>query len=439
MLLGEKPFLPEDIHIYLNKENPFYYNAIAQEYVIKTNEQYHQGAFDFQFDINANEKNYPLSTGNYEEVKITKSIENGIEFSVGYRQAKGVQEYNNIKTGANGEFISMVKVPLLSVIQDISKNKVNLEKAKIDTKKQHQISKQNLLLLYLHIKKVYYQLLFQHEILKTEQHLLQKAEKNFIFVSKQVKIGVLPKISLFDIESQIIERKQRLLSAKNLFTQVENIFLKFLGISKKEFYQHYTLPPLTIENRSNLSLQEALNIAIKNHPILKQLEHNIEKNRLEKEYNELSKYPKINIGFYKIYDNIYKEGHKVTFDLNMPIERNRYKGKREYLKRDYMLIHNKQEELLREIKATIKNLLHGISTIKNSITMSKKEIVLAKKLERVENKKYQQGLSQLILINQREIQTLQVEQKLLKYYYDLQILYTNLEFQLGEKEPTLDL
>jgi len=430
-LYAKEIFLQEHILLYLNEKNPFYYNAIGKEAVRHAQERFYEGAFDTQFSIKYDEKKYPVSEGTFKQIALSKPIENGIEFSLAYRNAQGVQEYNNIKTSTEGEILSSIKIPLVSVIHNISKNQVDLERAKLTTQETHQKSRSNLLTLYLQISKAYYQLLFQKEILKTEEELLHKAKINFDFISKEVTVGKLPKIALLEIQSQIIDRQQRRLNAYNAFLQAKNIFLQYLGVSSQEFDRLYDLPNLPRKMIDTISLKEAQEIAVANRPEFKRIGYEIEKVALQQKYNHLSKYPKLDLKLYGVYDLKYKEGYKVSVDFNFPLERRRYKGQDEALRKQILLLHSSKSKLLKEITTKIQNLLQKIDMKKEAIKLSHEELVLVEKLEKVENRKYQEGMSHLMLINQREIKTIQTKQKLLRYYYDLKLLEMALDYELG--------
>ena len=66
-----------------------------------------------------------------------------------------------------------------------------------------------------------------------------------------------------------------------------------------------------------------------------------------------------------------------------------------------------------------------------SIALAQKELGFVKKMETVENKKFKEGISDLVLVNQREIKTMRTKQKLFVYYYNLKLLDIELEYVLG--------
>lgn len=429
---AKEVLLPKHIYQYLNKENPFYYQAIGKQYVAKGRELFFEGTLDTQVNAKYDDKSYPLTAGTYQELELFKPLGNGIEFSMGYREAKGTQEYNNIKTGEDGEFLSSIKIPLFSVLYDISKNKVDIETAKISTIQEEHKSDLNLLKLYFNISKIYYQLLLQKELVITQKELLQKAKKTRTFIDKQVKIGKLPSVMLIEIEQMIMRREQQNLYEKNNYELVKNIFLQYLGLNRVEFEKQFKVPSLKMLNRSLRPLENALKVAIENRPDLKIIDFEIEKLALKKSYNDIAQFPKFDIKFSGLYDPINQEGYKVSLNFNLPLERSQYRGMDEVLQKQNLMKQSEKLQVASELKTSIMNIYQKISIKKEAIVFTKKELKLVGKLESVEMKKIHGGIGNLIFLNQREIAVLKVRQKLLRDYYDLKTYYLELDYFLGK-------
>ena len=438
-LAAKKIFHKDNILKYFNKDNPYFYNIVGQIYVREAEENFALGALDTQINTKYDNKKYPITDGTYQYADITKPLMNGIEFSLAYRNAQGTQEYNNIKTGKNGEMLAGIKIPVFSLVNNISKSMVDIGQSKLNTQYDKETSRVNINTLYLNIFKAYYQILLYKEIYRTEKELLDKAKKNKRFISRHIQVGKLPTIALAEVESLEIQRTQRFLYAKNEYENAKNTFLQYLGISKNVFDKKFRLPSLSYKLPYVPSTNLALETALNNRSELKQIHYLKKKNTLNKEFNILEKYPKLNIGIYGSHDFQYNEGYKVTFDLSMPIERRRYQGRDEALQKQALLLDSKKSTLVREIKTQIDNTLQKMRMIKETISLSKKEISLAKKVENAENKKFKEGVTTLIFVNQREMSTLYSKQKLLKYYYELLILGISLDYQMGIESKRLIL
>lgn len=425
-------FLPQNIYPYLNGENPFYYQAIGEQYIAKGREQISKGVLDTQLNASYDNKRYPVTTGTYEEVELLKSMGNGIELSAGYRRAQGTQEYNNIKTGKDGELISSIKVPLFSVLYDISQNKVAIETAKLSTVQEKHQGDFNLLGLYFNITKIYFQLLLQKQLVLTQEDLIEKARKTEKFIDKQIKTGAIPEVMRIEIEQIVLQRQQAYLYEKNNFQMVKNVFLQYLGINVQRFDKQYKLPLLKQNNKSLIPFSHALKRAIENRPDLKVIDYEVEKLALQREYNQLAAYPKFDMKFSGIYDPIYEEGYKVSLNFNFPIERNKYRGREEVLKKQNLLIQSRKLKAIRELETNMINIYQKIKTKKEGIVFLRKELSLVRKLEDVEIKKIHEGVGNIMFLNQREIATLKVKQKLLKSYYDLETYFLEVDYLLGK-------
>lgn len=432
VLYAKELFLPKHIYQYLNHDNPFYYQAIGEQYIAKGKERMSKGVLDTQLNAQYDDKRYPLTTGVYEEVSLLKSFENGIEFSAGYRKAKGTQEYNNIKTGKDGEIISSIKIPLLSVLNDISKNRVTIQTAQINTLQSEHKAQLNLLKLYFNVSKIYYQILLQKALVSTQKELLLKANKTKSFILKQIKTGSLPTISKIEIEQIITQREQYKKYEENQLEIVINIFLQYLGMDKREFRKRFSLPSINVKTRRLPKVDTALEMTIHNRPDLKIIDSEIEKLALKKEYNELGKYPKFDVKFSGVHDSIDKEGYKVSLNFNFPLERSQYKGMDEVLQKENLMKKSERLKVARELKTNILNVYQKIKNKKEVMKLSKKELRLMHKLESIEVKKLYEGVGNLIFLNQREISTLKVEQKLLKDYYDFQVYYLEFKYLIGK-------
>ena len=52
LLYSQEILLPKHIYQYLNKDNPFYYQAIGEQYVAKGRERFYKGSLDTQINLN---------------------------------------------------------------------------------------------------------------------------------------------------------------------------------------------------------------------------------------------------------------------------------------------------------------------------------------------------------------------------------------------------
>ena len=431
-LEAKEPFMPDTIIQYLNKENPYVYAALGKEYIYKEQVGYYLGAFDTRLSSKYDKKDYPVSNGEYTDVMLEKPIENGMEFRVGYRKAEGIQEYNNIKTGDEGEALIGIKIPVFSVAKNISQRKVNLQGATLDSVKFNFKSKDNLRQLYFQILTTYDKLLYDKANLELESELLLKAQKRAIMINKRVQVGDAADISSLEARQQIINREQRVVATKNdFFITLEN-FVKYLNLSQEEFTRKYTLKSIENVKEIFFDLDDSIKTAINNRPDLKVYDYEIKKNQLHVEQTELLKYPKFNVSLYGVHDFKYKNGFKISLDMEFPIRRRQYQA--QYAKNSKIMkdIHNSKIKKIMDIKTELTTSINALNNILKNIKSSQEEIVLVEKLEEAENKKYILGLSNLFMVNQREIYTIEIKKKIVKYYFNYMILQHSIRKEIGQ-------
>lgn len=430
--LAKEIFTVEHMKEYLTEENPYIYTAVGQQYIDAARIQLAEGGFDTKLSMEYDKKDYPLSTGEFSDISFSKPTENGTEFIVGYRRAEGIQEYNNIKTGNEGELRMGVKVPVFSLLNDMNERKYHLDSAKINAAGSTFESQNNLRHIYAHIVTSYYQLLYYSEVLKLEQRLLHKATKRDSFIQKRVRTGDLSDVALLESKQQIINREQRVLRTKNTYSQAFQIFLKYINISQKEFDRKYLLPSLKMLKKEKIVFQNVISKALKNRPDLKALESKRTKLELDTAYNSLSEYPKLNLFAYGVHDLQYGDGIKVGLQFDIPLERSSYKGKMVEIQKGMTQLEEEKNRLLLELKTNLSNLMYSLDIINQNIDLGRKETKIVESLEEVENKKYEVGSSDLFQINQREIGTLEVKRKQLEYYLNALMIQQEIQKEMGE-------
>lgn len=429
--MGKEVFTKKDIAHYLTLKNPFYYSAIGEKFIYREKEKYHLGAFDTKIQAKYDNKEYAVSEGEFLNLGVEKPIDNGIDLSLDYRKATGAQEYNNIKTGNEGEVLLGVKIPVFSVIENINEREYNLNSASIESKKVTSVTHDNLRMLHYEIIYSYYKLLYYKGVLSLVEDLLTNAKKRKKFISTSVKNGAMSEISLLEIEQQIINREQNLISVKNVYESALLEFLKYLNLDVKTFFKMYSLSSLQNSSHTHKSAKEAIAFALEHRPDLKVFDYDKEKLMLDDQYSNLLKYPDLKLALYGSHDIQYGNGFKFALEMDFPVEQSKYRAKNLEIKSSLLNVEKKTEMKIINIKISVRNIINSLNTLLKNIKKSKSEIRLVEKLEHAENKKYKLGLSNIFMVNQREVQTLQVKQKLLKYHLDYLILQEELNKEIN--------
>lgn len=427
-----RPFMLHDISRYLKEENPFYYRAIGEQFIQKASLDAAYGVTDLQLNATHDDKRYAITKGEYQSASLTKNLLNGTSLSVGYRRAQGLQEYNNIITGPDGEIIAGVSLSLFSLINNMSKNKADIENAKLRYLSSQSQTQLNLLDLKFNLGKLYYQTRLAYTLYSLEKALLQKARRSQRFIAKKIQNGILPKSASIEIEQLILQRQIRVTEAHNRFIQIENLLIQYLGLTPDRFHQYYRITPLHATIPTPPSKKSLYEDALRSRPELTLNRYEASRIELQQRYNELSAYGDLTVGLRGNYDMRYKEGYKTSLNYAIPIERSYYKGTKEALKLKKILNENKRIARISELKTTINNLYVAHTQLKKGLDYLQKELQRAIRLEKIETRKLLEGVGSLIFVNQREINTLLIRQKIAQYRFDLQVNRLEMNYYGGE-------
>ncbi len=420
----------EKINQLLTEKNPYIYTIFGKIPIQKGKIKYNLGNFDTKLKLTYEKKEYPLSSSLFYSFFLSQPLKNGIDINLGYRKAKGTQEYNNIKTGKDGELMFYLNIPVLKLINKTDERRLNLNLSLLNLNKVQLDYLDKLRKLKFKILKNYYKTIYYKNILTLEENLYKKALKRKSFIQKKVEVGALPEVSLIEAQQQLINRKQRVIKAKNQYENQLNLLLNYLNLSLEVFKEKYKLPEKLPVKIPEIHLEESIQKAKNQRPDLKIIE--IEKEKLQKkqQYYKLLEYPDINLSLYGVHDFVYENGYKVVLNADFPFQRRKYLGKLIEIKKEKILLEKEKDKILLKIKTNIKNIINTIKTLQKNLEASKEELKLVKKLEILEKKKFDLGASNLFFINQREIKTLETEKKLLK---------TKLEIILNYKKYLMEI
>ena len=415
LLWAQEVLTLEKALMHLKEKNLFFNEAVADKHIYQGKQKYAIGEFDTLLSTTYEDKDYPYSTGSFLDTTLEKPMENGMEFMLGFRKAEGIQEYNNIKTGEEGELLAGVKIPIFSVLNNTSDRKANLKSAIFDAQKHSFKSDNKLRQLHFSVASHYHKLLYKKTLLSLEKELLTAAQQREGFIKKKVEIGSLPRIALLEAKQQIINRQQRFITAQNIFENHLTSFLRYLNIAQDTFEKKYTLPSMHTIQKKPLTIHQAFTQAQKNRPDLKVFDYELKKFNIHQQNTKLLKYPNLNLSLYGVHDFKYDNGFKVSLGMSFPIERRKYEGKYKELDERVKYVKNGRKKRLLTIKTELINIINSLNNLATNIKNSQEEVQLVEKLEESENKKYTAGLSNLFMVNQREVYTLNIKKKLLKY------------------------
>lgn len=426
-LFAQEALKRELLYRFMDENNPYVYTILADQRIQEKKVIYAQGAFDTKLGTKYDEKQYPLSESRLSDVYVEKPLESGLELLGGYRKAYGIQEYNNIKTGDEGEMRLGVKVPLVPLLQGANQHQVNLKVARLDSYQAASSVRKNLRELYFTVIGSYYQLLFRHELLLLETELLNNAQERYSYIEKRVNLGDTAPIILTEARQLINEREQRMAESKNHFNNARQKIASYINVPEVFLEKDYTLPPLPEPSIDLVEVPEALRKVVENRPELRILELENRKLTEERALAEVMRYPEIDVSLYGVHDRKYNDGFKVSLEMAFPIERRKYEGKSSELQIKKEKNANEMKKSLLEAERIITTAVNNVNTMKENFRNVLDEISLVEQVEKAEKRKFELGQSELFVLNQRELRTLQVKQK--KYEYQLRLLLSRLEIE----------
>jgi outer membrane protein TolC len=429
---GKIVFEREKIYEFLNHNNPYVATIIAKQKIQDAKLVYTQGEFDTKLGAKYDEKQYPMSDGRLSDIYVEQPIENGMDLLLGYRQAQGVQEYNNIKTGDRGEMRIGLKAPIMPLLQGTNQRKASLRFASLGSKESHAQMLKSLRELHLGVLGNYYELLFQHELLGLEKALLEKAHQQYKLIQKRVLVGDEAPILLVEAQQLVNEREQRLTESKNRFGVVREKLINYLNITQKEFEELFELPKLPSVPISELETQVQIEKIVKNRPDIQILEYEKEKLYEETQLAELLRYPQLEASVVGVHDRVYDSGFKVSLDIAFAPERRKYEGKRLEIQSQKDKNFNETKKNLLEANRDAMINIETTRALKENYSNALKEVALAEQLEKAEARKFELGQSELFVLNQREMKTLQVRQKIAHYHVKILMNMLEMEIDTGE-------
>jgi len=423
LLSATEEFTLQSMKKYLTKENPYIYSALGKKYVTQEKLSYVEGVYDTKIVAKYDEKDYPSTYGTYYGASLEKPTESGIDLSAGYRYAEGTQEYNNIKTGEDGEFIAGAKIPLVSLLNQIDERRLRVGLTQMNLQNTDYEYKEAMRSFYFRLMSEYYTLLYNKSLLEVSKEMLQKIEKREGFFKENVQKGNIAEIVLLEAKQQVIHVRQEYIATKRTYENVFVEFLKYLNLSQEQFDALYHLPELPKMQQEIFNLEESLSTAMKNRADFNVLRTEIEKLQLEDKNNERKKFPEVNLGLYGVYDVNEQSGFKVSLDMSFPIAQSQYKAKNAEIQESIKLINSNKDIRILELKADLKSIINSLNTVSKNIQNAKEESALLKKLEDAEKRKYELGSSTLFLLNQREMLSMQAQKKVLQYKLEYQLLF----------------
>jgi outer membrane protein TolC len=421
----------QDLKKYLEDDNRHIKVLLTSEDIAKEQSNIVDAYYDIVASAKHEEKEYPNTESKYQEFSLSKEFQNGAVIHAKYRKASGTQEYNNIYTADDGEYLAALTLPIIELVKGINTKSYKLETSKLDIKSQELKNSYALQKFYFSVFKSYYKLLFLNQKKLLTKQLLQSSILRKEFIQDKIQEGLFAEIILLEAQANILEYKQNLQTTKDNFDQELFKLCYYLDTSAEVLLKDTKLPKLPRVDAQALDLNGLTKLALQTRGDFKDLKVTKQKLSLSENLNNLKQLPKTNLSVYALHDPIYGDGHKSTINMEFALQRSEYEAKkRQNLMRVSQLQHT-QNLKQRDIKTQLAQLLSKKQRLQIQQESQHDQYIIQKKLLAAEEERFKDGASTLMFLTQRELQVLNAQVKLLQT--DLQTVITdkNIELQVG--------
>ncbi|MCD6258308.1 MAG: TolC family protein [Helicobacteraceae bacterium] len=421
----------EMIYNYLSSENRHIQTILSYQERAKEQLADTKGSFDISSSLKYETKEYPQSSAEYKELSFSKRFESGIEFKGSFREAEGIQEYNNIKTGQDGEYLASLSAPLLPIFTGVNKQSYATKSAGYAYRAKQLTTQDALRLFTFDVLQSYYELLLLNQKVLLFEQLLKSAQQRESFVEEQIQKGKLAKIEQLVALRSSLQYQQKIESSKRERIASQHKLCYFLDISEQTLLQ-YEIPKLK-EKPFVLTknVADAIKMAKEKRDDLAALEVAKEGIALDQKLNQASRVSKSDLHLYSLYDPIYKEGYKVTFEIALSLEQTSYEAKRRenLIKHSQIALERELKE--REIENELLRLYKQRESLQSELSQQRELVDLSNKLLDALKKRFELGSATLEDIVREEIRFLETQESLFHLQNDLIVNAKAIEMQMN--------
>lgn len=353
---------------------------------------------------------------NYGDTQLTvPTLYNGVKLFAGYRNGEGnwPTYYQNYLTNSGGEYRAGLSLPLLRD-RLIDKERANLLSSGQLILMKQQDAEAVKIKIYQEAIKAYWQWVEAGLQLKTFKQLLDIAQQRQHAIEQQAEQGDLAKLAISENLQQIIQREQLLNQSQMIFEQASINLSLYLRDTRGNplVPKKNALPTLPEPTNTN----DLAQISLKEHPGLKKLTHYAKVMKLKREQARNEFLPQLDATAYTFKQNgtggyplLIPQAAMVGLSFKFPLFQRQAKGNLIQAESDLRQVRVEKKFLYEQLNNEFSSMLIGIMRSKRQVSLLKKELSLAKKVQQGETKKFYEGDSTLFLVNQREQTTTQVQ------------------------------
>jgi outer membrane protein TolC len=330
----------------------------------------------------------------------------GINLVAGHRQGIGqFPAYDGkYETSGAGEIFAGLSVPVLRNLKT-DEFRTNLKIKQIE-KKQAELEVHLKKMIYMHkALTLYYQWILETQKLKINKSIFELAEKRHEMIRRKFQAGDIEKIKVTDNQRAIDKR-----SGDIIKNEIElNKLRAKLGVFLTDSQGNPISIPMETSPDYILKTKEssALSSDISRNPQVKMLDYEREKLKIESVFFDQSKLPGLNLellGAKELSSNepYDPERLQVGIKFDFPLENRKAQGKSVAYNYKVKAIEKKQQFLELELSQQLSFFIRASSDSKQRWEITNKEYEGSRKMAEAEKKRWQQGASDLFVINLRE-------------------------------------
>ncbi|USQ14854.1 TolC family protein [Legionella lytica] len=388
---------------------------IARLEVIKASGAFVNAKGQFDPSLEASTRSQPAGgyINNYGDTQLTiPTLYNGVKLFAGYRNGEGNWPiyYQNYLTNSGGEYRAGLSLPLLRD-RLIDKERTGLLSSAQLMLMKEQDAEAIKIKIYQEAIKAYWQWVEAGLQLNTFRQLLHLAQKRQHAIEQQASLGDLPKLAISENLQQIVQREQLLNQGQMIFEQAGvNLSLYFRDPKGNPRVPEIgSLPDLT-------STSYPIDASLTEHPGIKKLNHYATIMRLKRNQARNELLPQLDATAYTFKQNgtggyplMIPQAAMVGVSFKFPLLQRQAKGNLIQAESELRQVRVEKRFLYEQLSNEFANMLIGINRSRQQVSLLKKELTLAQKVQQGETKKFYQGDSTLFLVNQREQMTTQVQ------------------------------
>lgn len=413
-----------------------------------------QGAFDLR--VGAGSKLKP--EGFYETYQGDVFVEQpttlwGADLFGGYRIGSGDFAVWNggDETNDGGEFRLGFRLPLLRN-RAIDSRRAALRKAEIEADAADPIIRESLIDFSRTASFAYWEWVASGMRVGLAQQLVDLAQERQTQLSRRVERGALPAIDLADNERLIVDREVRFIAAERAFQQAAidlSLFLRDDGGEPLTAGVRLVPGHFPTEDRPDSeNIDDDIARAHAQQPVLQELAFLEEKAAVDLALAENRMLPDIAIsiaGSKDVGDAAKNPDDKgpavleaaIKFDL--PLQRREAKGEAEAARARLRQIQSQQKFARDQIAADVKNAMTALRAAYEQVNAARRNLELAQRLRKAEERKLLLGTSNLINVNIRELQAFDAAATLIATQADYFRALANFRAALGETDAATAL